>query len=169
MKPTLLLAMRPAPYVLLLLIAAAVLTAPFADTTEERLPKIAVSDNRVPRGRLHNGVLALDLEAREGIWYPEERDGPGLRVQAFAERDHPPEIPGPIIRVPEGMEILVNLRNAIPGATLVIHGVHTRPGKPDDIIQLAPGERREVRFRAGAPGTYYYWATTTGEVLPERI
>src|SRR5215470_12374427 len=88
MKPTL-LAMRLGPYVPLLLIAAAVSAAPFVDSAAERLPEIAVSDNRAPRGRLHNGVLGLELEAREGIWYPEERDGPGLRVQAFAERGRP--------------------------------------------------------------------------------
>ena len=168
MKPTLLRAMSRAPYVVLLLIAAPAPNAPFADTAEERLPDITVSDNRASRGRLHNGVLALDLEAREGIWYPEERDGPGLRVQAFAERGHSPEIPGPMIRVPEGTEIQACIRNAIPGATLVIHGLHTRPGNADETVQLASGERREVRFRAGAPGTYYYWATTTREVLPER-
>ena len=168
MKPTL-LAMRLGPYVPLLLIAAAVSAAPFVDSAAERLPEIAVSDNRAPRGRLHNGVLALDLEAREGIWYPEERDGPGLHVQVFAERGHSPEIPGPMIRVPEGTEIQVAIRNAIPGATLVVNGLHTRPGNPDDIIQLAPGERREVRFRAGAPGTYYYWATTTKDVQSGRI
>ena len=160
--------MRRAPYVLLLLIAAAMPPTRFADTREQHLPEIAVSGNRVPRGRLHNGVLTLELEAREGTWYPEERDGPGLRVQAFAEPGHPPEIPGPMIRVPEGAEIQVAVRNAIPGATLVIHGLQTRPGNPSETIQLAPGERREVRFRAGAPGTYYYWATTTGKVLPER-
>src|SRR5215470_18020163 len=128
MKPTLLLAMRPGPYVLLLLIAAAVSAAPFADTAEERLPEIAVSDNRVPGGRLHDGVLALELEAREGIWYPEERDGPGLHVQAFAEPGHPLEIPGPMIRVPERTEIQLAVHNAISDATLVIHGLHTRPG-----------------------------------------
>jgi len=76
------------------------------------------------------------------MWYLEKQEGPDLRVQAFGEPGHPPEIPGPIIRVPEGTKILVNLRNAIPGATLVIHGLHTRPGNLDDIIQLGPGESR---------------------------
>jgi FtsP/CotA-like multicopper oxidase with cupredoxin domain len=34
---------------------------------------------------------------------------------------------------------------------------------------LASGEQRDVRFRAGQPGTYYYWATTTGKSLPDRF
>ena len=132
------------------------------------LPEIAVSDNRLPQGRLSHRVLTIDLEAREGIWYPEDKDGPGLRVQAFAEVGRRPQIPGPIIRVREGTEIRVAVRNAIAGATLLLHGLHARPGSADDTIQLAPGERREVRFRTGSPGTYYYWATTTGKALPDR-
>ena len=160
--------MLPALYGLLLLSAAMAPSAPYPPT-DERLPEITVNDNRLAGGRLHDGVLALELEAREGIWYPEEHDGPGLRVQAFAEPGRPPEIPGPMIRVPEGTDVQLSIRNSIAGSTLVIHGLHTRPGNPDDTIQLAPGERREVRFRAGMPGTYYYWATTTTEVLPERI
>lgn len=161
--------MGPARQILLLLIAAALPTASLTGLGEKRLPEIVANDNRSATGQVRDGVLSLELEAREGIWYPEEHDGPGLQVQAFAEPGRFPEIPGPTIRVPEGTEILVRIRNAIPGATLVLHGLHTRPGKSDETIQLAPGERREVRFRAGAPGTYYYSATTTAEVLPERI
>jgi FtsP/CotA-like multicopper oxidase with cupredoxin domain len=160
--------MYPAPCVLLFCIAAAFPTASFAGVAGNGLPEITANDNRLPRGHLSNGVLTIELEARVGIWYPEERDGPGLQVQAFAEAGRPAEIPGPMIRVTEGTEILVNIRNAIPGAALVIHGLHTRAGSPDETVQLEPGQRREVRFRAGTPGTYYYWATTTGKALPDR-
>jgi FtsP/CotA-like multicopper oxidase with cupredoxin domain len=137
-------------------------------TAAEEIPEIEANDNRAPGGSLKDGVLRIELEAREGTWYPEERDGPGLHVQAFAEAGHSPEIPGPMIQVSEGAEAFVDIRNAVLGATLVIHGLHMRPGSSDDTVQLAPGERREVRFRAGKPGTYYYWATTTGKALPER-
>ncbi len=160
--------MRATPCLLFLCcISAVAQTESSVKLTEKSLPEITANDNRLPRGRLHNGVLAIELEAREGIWYPEQRDGPGLHVQAFAEPGRSPEIPGPLIQVPEGTEIQVTLRNAIPAA-LVIHGLHTRPGNPDETIQLEPGERREVRFPAGTPGTYYYWATTTGKALPDR-
>jgi len=161
--------MRPALYLFFLCLAVtATPTAFFAYTGVPDPPEIQASDNRSPRGTLTDGVLTLDLEAREGVWFPEQHDGPGLRVEAFAEPGHPPQIPGPLIRVPEGTEIHVRIRNTLPGATLAIHGLHTRPGNPGETMQLAPGDQREVRFRAGKPGTYYYWATTTGKNLPER-
>ncbi len=149
-------------------IAAAAQTASFANVAEKSLPEITANDNRSPAGRLHNGVLTIRLEAQTGIWYPEERDGPGLQVQAFAEPGHSPGIPGPLIRVPEGIEIHATIRNSIPGATLVIHGLHARPGNPDDTVQVAPRETREIRFQAGKQGTYYYWATTTGKSMTDR-
>jgi manganese oxidase len=159
--------MRVAQCIFLLCLVA-VPTAFFRRAAGEDISEVKANENRLPCGRLTDGVLTIDLEARVGLWYPEERDGPALEVQAFAEAGRPLEIPGPMIRVPEGTEISVHIRNAIPGATLVIHGLHTRPGSPDDTVQLASGERREVRFRTGKAGTYYYWATTTGKALPDR-
>jgi FtsP/CotA-like multicopper oxidase with cupredoxin domain len=52
--------------------------------------------------------------------------------------------------------------------TLVVHGLGTRPAAADDSLVLAPGAVRELRFSAGAPGTYFYWATTTGATLADR-
>jgi FtsP/CotA-like multicopper oxidase with cupredoxin domain len=161
--------MRAAKSIFLFCAVAAVIPTAFSGRTAgEDIPEIKASNNRLPRGRLKDGVLTIGLEARVGVWYPEDRDGPSLQVQAFAEAGHSPEIPGPMIRVPEGKEISVDIRNAIPDSTLVVHGLHERPGSPDDTVQLAPGERRNIRFRAGTPGTYYYWATTTGKALPDR-
>jgi FtsP/CotA-like multicopper oxidase with cupredoxin domain len=161
--------MRAIPCLLLLCCVTAVAqTEFFGNVTEKSLPEITANDNRLPAGRLHNGVLTIGLEVRTGIWYPEERGGPGLQVQAFAESGRSLEIPGPLIRVPEGTEIHVAVRNSIPDATLVIHGLHTRPGNSDDTVQVAPRETREIRFQAGKQGTYYYWATTTGMALKDR-
>jgi FtsP/CotA-like multicopper oxidase with cupredoxin domain len=129
---------------------------------QKSLEEILANDNRSPAGQLHNGALTIVLEARTGIWCPEEKDGPELEVQALAEEGKPPQIPGPLIRVPEGTEIHATLRNNIPNATLEIHGLHARPGDPKDTIKLAPGSSREVRFRAGPPGTYFYWGSTSG-------
>jgi len=155
--------MRATPYLLLLCcVAGAAQIKPSVCIAETSLPRIIANNNRIPAGRLHDGVLAIGLEARTAIWYPEKRDGPGLQVQAFGEPGRSLEIPGPLIRVPEGTEINVAICNRIPGATLVIHGLHTRPGNSDDAVQVAPRETREIRFKAGEPGTYYYWATTTG-------
>src|SRR5262245_17571715 len=161
--------MRAAPCIFLFcVVAAAAPTALFGRAAAQDIPDIQANDNRLPHGQLKDGVLTIQLEARLGLWHPEERDGPSLQVQAFAEAGHSPEIPGPIIRAPEGTEISVDIRNTIAGATLVVHGLNTRPGRADDTIQLAPGESRKIRFAGGKPGTYYYWATTTGKALPER-
>ncbi len=129
---------------------------------------ILTNDNRSPAGVLRDGVLSLALEAREGIWHPEEADGPGLQIQAFAEKGHSPQIPGPLIRVPEGTEIHVTVRNAIPDAKLAVHGLHSRPGEGDESIEVLPGTIREIHFKAGAPGTYYYWGSTTRIPLTKR-
>jgi len=160
--------MRAAQSIFLFCVFAALPAAWFVPTAAQNIPEIKSSDNRSPRGVLKDGVLTIALEARLGLWQPEEHDGPSLQVQAFAEAGHAPEIPGPMIRVPEGTEISIDLRNAIEGASLVVHGLHTRPGNSDDTVQLAPGEHRQVRFAAGKAGTYYYWVTTTGKALPER-
>ncbi len=123
---------------------------------EDARTEILANTNRKPAGRMHNRVLSISLEAREGLWYPETKDGPGLSVQAFAEKGRPLSIPGPLIRVIEGTEIRASIHNAISASTLVMHGFHPRPGDPKDTFEIPSGETREVRFKAGAAGTYYY-------------
>jgi len=132
------------------------------------LPVIRANHNDRPAGSLANGILTLRLVARDGVWHPEAEDGVGIPVRAFAEEGRALENPGPLIRVPEGTEIRVRVRNAIPGATLVVHGLTTHPGDGTDSLVLAPGRERETRFRVGARGTYFYWATTSGAALPKR-
>jgi len=123
---------------------------------------ILANANRTPAGRLAGGVLTVHLVARRGRWFPEESEGAGLDVEAFAEEGGALRNPGPLIRVGEGTVIRASVRNAIPAETLIVHGLHTRPGSGDDTIQVAPGASRAVRFPAGQPGTYLYWGTTTG-------
>jgi manganese oxidase len=123
---------------------------------------IVSNPNRVPAGRLRNGVLTIRLELRTGMLKPQADDGPGVLIQAFAEPGKPLQVPGPLVRVVEGTTIHATIRNTLPDSTLVLRGLHTRPGAPDDTLQVAPGSTREVRFTAGAPGTYFYWGTTTG-------
>jgi manganese oxidase len=50
----------------------------------------------------------------------------------------------------------------------LIHGIHTRPGKNDDIFAVPSGATRDVTFSAGAPGAYYYWATAGGDTAVGR-
>ncbi|MCI0432883.1 MAG: multicopper oxidase domain-containing protein [Gemmatimonadetes bacterium] len=141
---------------------------------------------------LRDGVLELDLEARLARWEGEgsdlaagARDPSIITVLGFAEEGGPVTIPGPLIRVPQGTEVRVRVRNSIPdsvsiglpqpalreagmssvaGPVLIVRGL--RAGTmPDDTLHVPQGETREVRYRADRPGTYFYWATPSTRVL----
>jgi FtsP/CotA-like multicopper oxidase with cupredoxin domain len=118
-------------------------------------PRAAINANRRPVGTLQDGVLTIRLEIGWARWFPEADNGPSLVVAAFAERGRAPQIPGPMIRVPEGTVIHATIKNTLT-KPVIIHGLHTRPGTPDDTVHIAVGAERELRFAAGAPGTYYY-------------
>jgi FtsP/CotA-like multicopper oxidase with cupredoxin domain len=131
--------------------------------------RIAANDNRRPAGILRDGRLELRLDIVDGQWFPEAEDGPSVTMQAFAEHGHAPEIPGPLVRVPEGTEIHVVVHNVLSGSDAVIHGLHARPTASDDVLKVPAGETRETTFLAGDPGTYFYWGTTTGKPLTFRV
>ncbi len=128
---------------------------------------IRANDNRVPAGELKNGVLILRLEVTSGDWYPEADNGPSMKVAAFAEEGKSPQIPGPLVRVPQGTDIHVSFHNAL-AATAIIHGMHQHPGDAKDVIEVAPGETREVHFLAGEQGTYQYYASAGGPTTRPR-
>ncbi|MFY9562563.1 MAG: multicopper oxidase domain-containing protein [Terriglobales bacterium] len=132
------------------------------------LPTIAPNDNRAFAGALRDGVLTIRLELGEGQWRPESDDGEVFTVYAFGEAGKALQNPGPLIRVPEGTEIRAIVHNALPVAATV-HGLHARPGDEKDALGLPPDATQEVRFKTGTPGTYYYWATTTGRSILQRM
>jgi FtsP/CotA-like multicopper oxidase with cupredoxin domain len=129
---------------------------------------IAANDNRHPAGRLEHGVLTLALEVRPGALRPEEDGGLGIPALAFAEVGQPLQVPGPLIRVPQGTEVRVSLRNPLD-STLTVYGLGARPLTSDSGIVLSPGQTREVRFRATTAGTYYYWAALNRDGLLDRL
>jgi len=90
-----------------------------------------------------------------------------MKVDALAEEGKPPQVPGPLIRVPQGTEIHVSIHNLLP-APAVIYGMHQRPGNAKDVVQVPPGETRELRFQAGQLGTYQYFASAGGEMRNGR-
>lgn len=134
----------------------------------DRLPSISANDNRSPAGVFRDGVLTVSLELSEGQWHPEDENAEALTVYAFSEAGRPLQNPGPLIRVPQGTEIHVSLNNTLPVVVLV-HGLHERPGSEKDALVLEPHSAQEVRFRAGEPGAYFYWASTTNSALERRM
>jgi manganese oxidase len=141
--------------------------APSSGTRAES--RIVINDNRAPGGDFRGGVLTIRLEARAGEWHPDGESDPGLTVLAFGEEGKSLQIPAPLIRVPKGTEIHAFVRNSTD-STLVVHGLYSRgtSGSGADTIPIKPGTVSDVRFVAGTPGTYYYWATTAGSGLVLR-
>jgi manganese oxidase len=139
---------------------------PIADS-RGRTASVSINDNRTPAGTLRAGALTVHLEAREGEWHPDADSAPGIQVRAFAERGKPASVPGPLLRVTEGTEIRATVTNALAEGTLVVHGLSPRGtaiAPMVDTVQIAPGATRELRFVAGAVGTYYYWGEVRGGV-----
>ena len=154
-------------HVQLLHLPLLLLTPTGATAIAAPVPPIVANDNRQAAGRLVDGVLRLDLRAQVGEWRPEKDGGPALRVEAFGEGTAALNVPSPLIRVPEGTEIVATVRNEL-GNVLRVHGLCERDGRSCLPVEVPPGELRERRFKSGRAGTYHYYATTTGMPLPFR-
>lgn len=156
---------RPRTRTVVALLALLTLTAAAASASVRflRAPadplQIALNDMRKPAGELRDGVLAVQLEAREGDWRPGGRDGPVLRVAAFAEAGKSMQNPGPLLRVPAGTEVRGTVRNALE-VPLTVYGLGTARGVQADSVLIAAGATHEFRFVAVDPGLYYYFGRT---------
>jgi FtsP/CotA-like multicopper oxidase with cupredoxin domain len=127
--------------------------------------RVSINDNRSAAGTLGAGVLTVHLEVREGEWHPDADSAPGIRVRAFAERGKPASVPGPLLRVREGTEIHASVTNPLAVGTLIVHGLSPRGAAVEpaaDTVQIAAGATRDLRFVAGAAGSYYYWGEVRG-------
>src|SRR5690349_11586782 len=149
-------------------LTAALLTPIRAFADASPLPVVMANDNRTPAGHLRNGVLDLRMELRQARWYPEADDGVSEDIYAFGEEGKRPQSSGPLLRTPQGTHMHISLHNLLPVAAKV-YGLHSYPGNPDEFIPLGPGETREVQFDAGEPGTYVYWASTTGGAIDDPV
>ena len=133
----------------------------------EPLPTVEPNDNRRAAGAADGGTLTIDLRAGAGRWRPEGRSGPELEIEAFGEVGKPLMVPAPLLRVVEGTEIALSIRNDL-AASLTVHGLCTRGGAGCAPLDVPAGETRRVRFTSGPAGTYHYWATTIGAPVPFR-
>lgn len=133
----------------------------------QALPEVIPNDNRVPGGRVANGATELHLVAKLAAWRPDLDVDSLVTIQAFAEAESSPRIPGPLLRVEQGTTVRVTITNDVPDSTLVVYGL-TAGARADDTVHVRPGTRRDVTFTAGAPGTYLYWGTTSGKGRPQE-
>jgi len=141
-------------------------TAHASDSTPSLVPTVQANDNRLAAGDLKRGVLTLQLEIIEATWYPEQEGGPNLAVYAFAEKGKPPQIPGPLLRIPQGAEVHAQIHNALPVA-MCIRGLHAHDASAPESVLIAAGATAEFHFTAQTPGTYYYSARSTKMSLRE--
>jgi len=127
-------------------------------TFDSTLEEVTINDNRKSAGEFRKGIYYIDLEIRQGNWYPETKDGAPIKITAIAEAGRPLQVPGPLIRVPEGTEIRATITNRVAGQPHFIFGFCQRPySNPKDSIIIAPGETKEINFKAGVAGTYFYY------------
>jgi FtsP/CotA-like multicopper oxidase with cupredoxin domain len=151
---TLFLAMqRP----LLIAVLAAAL-AVSSDKPRAALPIAAANPNTAPAGRLRGEVLELELVATLAMWHPDGDSRPGIRVEAFAEPGKRPQVPAPLIRVPQGTEIRVSVRNALINDTLTFS---IDIGDARDSVVVPPGSAGTLRVRPARAGNFFYRATTS--------
>lgn len=130
--------------------------------------RAAVHENRVPAGRVAGRTLRLALDVVESAWRPEGVEDPEVPILSFAEAGKAPLVPGPLVRVTQGTEVTLTLRNRSDSA-LVIGGLRPGVRLDADTVQLAAGATREVRYRLDVPGTYYYWGAFHGTTPDLRL
>ena len=122
------------------------------------LPAAQPNSNLRPAGRIHKDTLRIALVVRMATWAPDGEHGPSVAVPTFGEHASAPQIPGPLIRVPVGTMVDASVRNDLPDSVVTVHGLFTRPAPTGDSLVIQPGQTARVRFPAGAPGTYLYYA-----------
>jgi FtsP/CotA-like multicopper oxidase with cupredoxin domain len=158
--------MQFAEFPLRSLIAAVTLLACSSVSAAEP-SRVLPNDNRRAAGTPTENALTLNLRAAWGAWQPEGEDGPSLRIQALGVEGDALSAPAPLIRVRAGTDIAVSIRNELE-TTLTVHGLCARNGERCVPLDVPPTETRAVHFTIDRPGTFHYWATTTGMPLAFR-
>jgi manganese oxidase len=151
---------------LLLFVMLACSLASAADASPSAHPVAQANDNRLAAGELKRGALTVQLEMVEATWYPEQEGGPSLSVYAFAEKGRSPQIPGPLLRIPEGTEVHAQIHNALPVA-MFIRGLQAHDASSPEPVLIAAGATADFHFTAQTAGTYYYSARSTKMSLGE--
>lgn len=113
-----------------------------AERDVSSLPEIRFNDNLTSAGTLHEGVPSVRLSVQRGSWHLLGPDEVGGEALAFAEEGRPPEIPGPMIRVPLGTDVRVAVSNPLD-VPLVVHGLAARRVVEMDSLVVPPSMVKE--------------------------
>lgn len=135
-----------------------------APTSSAPAPLVQANSNIERAGVLHDGVLAVTLEAKESAFLIDGPHRPPVRIAAFAEPGKAPLMPGPFIRVPRGTQLRLSIRNSL-GTPLTFRMPAALRGGPDrlgadDSVVVPAGDMKIVTTNATVPGNYVYRATT---------
>lgn len=112
--------------------------------------------------RMENGIKVFELTTKAVLWEILE----GVKVTAFTYNG---SVPGPMIRVTEGDEVKVIVKNDLPEPTTIHwHGVQV-PNSMDGVPgvtqePILPGETFVYQFTAKPAGTFMYHSHYEGDV-----
>ena len=124
-------------------------------------PMAAINQNRAPAGTFRNGTLTLALDVVEAAWQAEGPDDPVVRILAVAERGQAPQVPGPLLRAPQGTTVHLTLRN-LSDSALMFSGFRHSLAAGEDTLHLAAGATRRLTFPLDSVGTFFYWGVLRG-------
>ena len=130
--------------------------------------RATVHSNHVAAGARSGNVLTIALDVVESAWKPEGDNDPEVPILAFAEAGKGPVVPGPMIRVPQGTEVRLTLRNRVD-TSVTIGGLRPGVSPATDTLTIAAGQSRELRYRLETPGSYFYWGAFGGTTLTDRL
>src|SRR5262249_49077470 len=110
------------------------LGASTAGGTQPPAASVVMSNNNTRASGTRTGnTVTVRLIAGRGLWRPEEAEGPALDVAAFGEENGPLLTPGPLMRVLEGTDLVVIVRNTL-AEHLDVHGLVTHPANDDTVL-----------------------------------
>lgn len=118
-------------------------------------------------------VFEVQLVASEGTArYLPDGDADIWGYRDGSLRDSRAAVPGPMLDVPQGQEVIVHFRNELPeGTTIHWHGLrvpNASDGTPSVQVEVAPGKTFEYRFVARDAGTFWYHPHVRGDTQVER-
>jgi nitrite reductase (NO-forming) len=113
------------------------------------------TDVPAPITRKNNEKVEFVIETEEVI--AELEDGTTFEMWTYDGK-----VPGPMLRVKEGDDVVVHVDNAKDSTmshSIDFHAV-TGPGGGAAVLQVPPGERRSLQFKATHAGLYIYHCAT---------